>query len=323
MISQPQQYTVPTPYVIGAVHFYSAMLEGEFVLFDCGPPTQECRQFIKKNIDLARVHHVLITHGHVDHWGQALWLAEQGATVYLPLADHLKICNYKRRRKEVLELLSEVGFSPQLIDQFKDIWNKDVMYPSFPAGYKIAEYDLPQHLGITVHSCPGHSVSDLVFAGNGWLVSGDTLLSGVFQSPLLDINVEKGGRFQNYRHWCKTLITLEKLEGNSVCPGHRNPPGSIRKTLIEYLQTLFYRTRRFLPYRHETDLMHQIERALAGRIKGPFHIYLKASELIFIKDFLTEPDLLRKALKTAGLYEELADQFEEICNGTGNCKEKE
>ncbi len=285
----PQQYTITTPYIVGPVHCYSAMLGGDLVLFDCGPPTMECRQFLKKNIDLARVRHVIITHGHIDHWGQALWLAEQGITVYLPFADHLKISRQKQRQQEVLALLDEAGFSAELMAQFNKICKEDVLYPAFPPGYRIVEYDLPKKLGITAHSCPGHSVSDLVFAGDGWIISGDTLLEGVFQSPLLDVDLQKGGRFQNYLHWCETIVTLAQLEGNTICPGHRDTPQGVCQTIIQYIRTLLYRTRRFLPYRHENDLMRQIEYALVGRIKGPFHIYLKASEIIFIKDLLANP----------------------------------
>ena len=35
------QHTVQTPYMVGEVHFYSAELNGELVLFDTGPPTPE------------------------------------------------------------------------------------------------------------------------------------------------------------------------------------------------------------------------------------------------------------------------------------------
>ncbi len=312
----PQQYTIPTPYIVGPVHCYSAVLDGELVLFDCGPPTRECRQFLQKNIDLARVRHVIITHGHIDHWGQALWLAEQGITVYLPFADHLKISQHKRRQREVLALLDEAGFANDLMTQFDKICREDVLYSSFPPGYRIVEHDLPQNLGIAVHPCPGHSVSDLVFQGDDWIISGDTLLEGVFQSPLLDVDLEKGGRFQNYLRWCDTIVTLAGLEGNTICPGHRNTPQSVCQTLVEYIQTLLYRTGRFLPHRHESDFMRQIEYALVGRIKGPFHIYLKASEIIFIKDLLANPQPLRQALKTTGLYKQLGSKLEEITSST-------
>ena len=59
-------------------------------------------------------------------------------------------------------------------------------FPPFPENYLVAEHDLPERLGIEVLACPGHSQSDLVYAGADWAVTGDTLLKGIFQSPLLD-----------------------------------------------------------------------------------------------------------------------------------------
>ncbi len=311
----PRQHTVATPYIVGPVHFYSGKLGGDLVLFDCGPPTSRCRHFLKQNIELSRLRHVIVTHGHVDHWGQALWLAEQGVTVYLPYADHLRIVHNTRRKKELLALLDDAGLSFSLRQQFAKISKEDVMYSSFPPGYRIVEEDLPKHLGIKVHSCPGHSMSDLVFEGDDWLISGDTLLDGIFQSPLLDVDLERGGRFHNYQAWCRTFTKLLKLEGKTVCPGHRDRPKSIRKTLLEYVNTLLYRVHCFLPYQEENDFMKIIDQILAGRIKGLFHIYLKVSELIFIKDFLNNPEILQKSLIKGGLYEEIAEQFEKVIRG--------
>lgn len=311
-MNTPRQHTIATPYIVGPVHFYSATLGGDLVLFDCGPPTRECRNSLKQQLDLPKLRHVILTHGHVDHWGQALWLAEQGINVYIPFNDHLKICHHDRRQKEMLALLEEADFPPSLLRHFARMCREEMLYPSFPPGYKIVEQDLPPHLGLTVHPCPGHSTSDLVFEGDGWLISGDTLLAGIFQTPLLDVDLKKGGRFLNYNAWCASLVKLAKLEGRRICPGHRESPGGVRSTLLEYLQTLFYRVSRFLPHQGESNFLEVIKRALDGRIKGPFHIYLKASEIVFIKDFLNDPDRLRQSLIRSGLYLETAENFEEI-----------
>lgn len=308
----PHQHTVATPYIVGPVHFYSVTLGGELVLFDCGPPTKECKDYLKQHLDLSQLCHVILTHGHVDHWGQALWLAEQGATIYIPYADHLKILHHRRHQQELLSLLKEMGFSPILLRYFTRLSKEDFLYSTFIPGYKIVEQDLPDELGIRFHACPGHSVSDMVYEGDGWLISGDTLLKGVFPSPLLDIDLVNGGRFQNYQAWCASLISLSALDGTSICPGHREKPESIRNTLFEYLQTLLYRVDCFLPYRKEADLMIMVERVLQGRIKGPLHIYMKASEIVFMQDFLKAPDCLRQALIKIGLYEEFAEPFEKV-----------
>ena len=83
----------------------------------------------------------------------------------------------------------------------------------FPSSFLVAENDLPERLGIEVLACPGHSQSDLVYVGEDWAVTGDTLLRGVFQSPLLDVDLETGGRFKNYEAYCSTIVKLAGLNG--------------------------------------------------------------------------------------------------------------
>lgn len=306
----PQCHTIPTPYIVGPVHCYSTELDGELTLFDCGPPTAECRRFLTKNIDLSRLKNLILTHGHIEHWGQALWLAEQGVTVYMPQADHLKIVRWEERRRGIAALMSEVGFPKSWLRQFDKAYREDAIYSEFPPGYRIVEEELPEHFGLKVHACPGHSVSDLVYEGDGWIVSGDTLLDGIFQSPVLDLEPGKNSRFLNYRACCRSIVELASLQGNTVLPGHRSGHG-VKKMLLGYVNTALSRAKRFRPWQGE-NLMKVLDVMLEGRIRGPFHIYLKISELLFLTDFLTEPELLRNALKDAGLYNDVAPHFEEV-----------
>ena len=47
-------------------------------------------------------------------------------------------------------------------------------------------------------------------------------------------------------------------------------------------------------------------------MNDPFHIYLKASEIIFMQDFLAQPALLVSSLNEIDLYQPLADLFDEV-----------
>jgi 2,4-dienoyl-CoA reductase (NADPH2) len=69
------------------------------------------------------------------------------------------------------------------------------------------------------------------------------------------------------------------------------------------------RAEQLYPYRAEENLMHLIDTLLEGRMKEIFSIYLKASEIIFMKDFLNQPELLRRALEEIGLFDEVAGLF--------------
>ena len=48
---QIKQHAVETSYVVGDMHIYSAVVNGAQILFDTGPPTEEGKDFLKKNVD--------------------------------------------------------------------------------------------------------------------------------------------------------------------------------------------------------------------------------------------------------------------------------
>lgn len=304
------QHTISTPYMVGPVHCYTGSLAGEPVLFDTGPPTPEGRRYLQEHIDLANLKHVIITHCHIDHYGQAHWLEQNSsATLYFPYRDCLKIARHDWRIKEMEILLCRLGFDEAYLDNLRQIFASGALFPPFPKQFLVAENDLPRRLGIEVLSCPGHSQSDLVYVGEDWAVTGDTLLRGIFQSPLLDVDLETGGRFKNYEAYCRTIVNLAGLQGKTVLPSHRQTVKSIHSVLLFYISKMLQRAGQLAPYREEENIMRLIDKVLKGRVLDIFQIYLKASEIVFMKDFLQQPELLRRALEEIGLFDEVTELF--------------
>jgi hydroxyacylglutathione hydrolase len=310
------QHTIDTPYMVGPVHCYTGMLAGELVLFDTGPPTPEAERYLRENVDLGNLRHVIVTHCHIDHYGQAHWLEQNSdAVIYLPYRDGLKISGHDRRMKEMYHLLADLGFSRTYLEGLQQIFDSGALFPPFPKKFKIAEKDLPKHLGIEAINCPGHSQSDVVYAGEDWAVTGDTLLRGIFQSPLLDVDLESGNRFNNYAAYCSSIVKLAGLGNKKVLPGHRKNIAGIDATLLFYISKLLVRVEQLRPYKDEENLITLIDRLLDGRMQDTFHLYLKASEVVFMKDLLTEPEMLRRALEEIGLF----DQVGELYNAATGC----
>jgi len=305
-----RQHTINTPYMVGPVHCYSGRLQGELALFDTGPPTEEAKRYLADHLDLGSLRHVFITHGHIDHYGLAAWLEENSdATLYLPRRDCLKILHHEERIEDMYQLLRETGFSNQYLDELRRIFESGVLFPPFPKKFREAESAGLEKLGVHTLACPGHSQSDLVYYGEGWAVTGDTLLHGIFQCPLLDVDLEHGGRFANYEAYCETIVGLAGLEGRQVLPGHRYRIPGIRETLHFYIEKLLLRAAQLYPFRHEKNLVALIDRLLDGRMHDTFVIYLKASEIVFMLDFLSRPELLRDALRTISMYDPLSTLF--------------
>jgi hydroxyacylglutathione hydrolase len=304
------QHTINTPYMVGPVHCYTAWLGDELVLFDTGPPVVEAQRFLAERIDLGRLRHVVITHCHIDHYGLAWWLEENTeATIYLPYRDSLKIAHHEQRMAGMYQLLASYGFPREYLEELRRVFLSGALFPPFPKKYLVVEEDLPARLGIQVTPCPGHSQSDLVYSGEEWAITGDTLLRGIFQSPLLDLDLAGEGRFQNYQAYCTSIVRLAGLSGKTILPGHRQGIASVAATLQFYLSKMLLRAGQLLPHRTEKNLPKLIERLVGGRMEDVFHIYLKASEIIFMQDFLDQPELLRSALEEIGIFDGVAEAY--------------
>lgn len=309
------QHTIDTPYLVGAVHCYSGLVAGEQVLFDTGPPTPEGERYLREHLDPARLRHVIVTHCHIDHYGLAHWLEKNsGATIYLPYRDCLKITRHERRMKEMYELLASLGFSREHLAELQRIFDSGEVFPPYPKKFKVAETELPAHLGISVLDCPGHSQSDLVFATEEWAVTGDTLLRGIFQSPLLDIDLEAGGRFNNYRAYCASIVKLAGLRGRKILPGHREH-ADVDATILFYIEKLLARVEQLSPLREEKNLLVVIDKLLGGRMQDSFLLFLKGSEVVFMQDLLEEPERLRRALMEIGLFDRVATRYYSATGG--------
>ncbi|MFT5697982.1 MAG: hydroxyacylglutathione hydrolase [Desulforhopalus sp.] len=304
------QHTIKTPYMVGPVHCYTATIAGELTLFDTGPPTEEGSSYLEEHIDLDNLRHVIVSHCHIDHYGQALWLEKRcNATIYLPYRDGLKTKLHGKRLIGMYRILEDLGFSTEYLEELGKIFDKGAILPPFPEHYLVAEQDIPPHLGIDVLACPGHSQSDLVYLVEDFVISGDTLLKGIFQSPLLDVDLETGERFDNYGAYCETIVKLSALEGKTVLPGHRENIQGIKETQKFYLTKLLVRVHQLHQYLGEKNLMQLIEKLLDGRMKDIFHLYLKASEIVFMMDLLKDPEQLKNALERSGLWPEVAELY--------------
>lgn len=309
----PVQHTLSTPYPVGPVHCYSADLAGELVLFDTGPPTAAAREYLKQNLPLERLRHVVVTHCHIDHYGLAAWLErEYGATVYLPYRDNLKIARHDERLDLLGDILAEAGYDRDYLEKFRSDMDNDMVFPEFPVDYRVVEQDLPASLGIEVIPCPGHSQSDLVLAGPEWAVTGDVLLRGIFQSPLLDVDLLTGERFSNYEAYCRSLVKLATLRERTILPGHRESIDSVDANLLFYVGKLLERSTRVASCDLRMSISELVPHLFGADLAHPFLVYLKASELFFIRDFLARPGLMRQSLEDIGLFEPLAGLFDKV-----------
>ncbi len=307
-----RQHTVQTPYMVGEAHFYSTEIKGELVLFDTGPATPQALAYLREQVDLERLKYLFITHCHVDHYGLAAYIAQNSATeICIPRKDAVKLRRHEERLMHIRNLLNEFGFDDAFVGRLRGSFEKNKIFPGIPDKFTVVEEsDVPEKLGITWLSCPGHSQSDLVYLCGDHAVAGDVLIRTIFQAPLLDVDLETfAGRFKNYDAYCASLLNLRKLEGYKIHPGHREYVESLDDTILFYVKKLLERAAQVKRF-SDVESIHDVVAHLFGEtLAEPFYIYLKVSEIVFMRDFLAAPETLKSSLERIGLFEGVRDLY--------------
>jgi len=203
--------------------------------------------------------------------------------------------------------LERLGFASDFVAAFRRGLERSELFPSLPKRMQIVEdSDVPARLGIGVLAAPGHCQSDLVYQVNGCAVTGDILLRHIFQAPLLDFDLQTlQGRFPNYRAYCDSLKKLQALRGLRILPGHRDYVAGLEETILFYVNKLVQRAAKVAAFPAELPVARVLERLLPGPAPDPFTTYLKASEVVFMRDYLAEPWRLREALAAMGLLDQV------------------
>jgi 2,4-dienoyl-CoA reductase (NADPH2) len=140
------------------------------------------------------------------------------------------------------------------------------------------------------------------------------LLRNIFQTPLLDVDVDTfNGRFRNFDVYCSTIAELVKLRGSIILPGHRTSIDSVDDTIIFYVDKMMERAGQLTRYAGTGSLREIVARIYnGGSLNNPFLVYLKACEILFMLDFLAEPQRLKSALQDAGLFAPVADLYHQV-----------
>lgn len=307
-----RQHSAPTPYMVGDVHFYSLELPDGVALFDCGPPTPEGQEALRGAVDLGRLRHVFLTHTHIDHYGLCPWLERNSDAVFwMPARDLERLKRRDEHEAKAGELLDGFGFGPAFLKTMRKSFRRTTVMPENFSRYRATEEsELPRDFGLSWVPCPGHSQSDLAWLVEDRAVTGDILLRGIFQVPLLDLDLSTyEGRFRNYEAWCDSIPRIAALRGRRILPGHRGC-AEVDGALVEYTKTLLQRAR-LVGLHRGLELTAIVEEIFRGRLTDPFFVYLKASEIVFMLDFLEDPARLGSALEAVGLMDQVGELFRE------------
>jgi len=249
---------VPIPFVAAGgpvnLHVIEAA-DGSLTLFDAGLGSEEAQAalqagFARLGRSLAEVTRIVISHGHVDHFGAARFVQEQGgrAEVFAHPGDLAKIDErgpaFADRSPAFDAHFARLGVPAEVREAMLRSGERSYGWSRRVEGVRpLAEGDLVEGRAVrfTVRHFPGHTPGLVALhePALGLLLPADHLLERISPNPLIELGPDgQDGFFRPLVAYLDSLGRTRALELSLVLPGHGAPFGGHR-AVIDGL-TAFY-----------------------------------------------------------------------------------
>lgn len=258
------------------------ILDGEHVtLVDVGSPLEqttlgflESLQALKKNfgrsIDPEEIQNIVITHGHLDHYGNIGYFRENTkAKTYIHEFDVKVLSAFEERviltSKNVRIFLERSGAPERLIDDMMTMYGHyKTLYRSNPVDHVMKDREKIIN-GYEVIHCPGHCPGEICLKVDNFLITGDHILPHItpHQSPASIV------LFCGLDHYLGSLRRIRKEGGiDKVLPGHGDCFEDLQKRIDEIIEFHEGRLKRVLKICKEPKSILEISKELFGPLKG-------------------------------------------------------
>jgi glyoxylase-like metal-dependent hydrolase (beta-lactamase superfamily II) len=290
---------VPFPQAGGPVNVYLVEeVDGGLLMFDSGLGTPEAEGALEAGFErfgrrFDEVRRIVVSHGHVDHYGAARFVQERHGgrlPVFAHPADVPKISERGWRWRDVAPRyaahLARLGVPPETLAAVAREGERGFgLARRLPEVGEIGEGDRlrTRHLDLEVLHMPGHTPGLLCLHDRErrLFFSGDHLLERVSPNPLIELGPDgEDGWFRPLVAYLASVARLRALEVDLVLPGHGPPFGNHRAVIDALLG--FYgkrqaRIRAFLGDGPRTA--HEIARELFPAAR-PGDAFLTISETV-------------------------------------------
>jgi glyoxylase-like metal-dependent hydrolase (beta-lactamase superfamily II) len=231
---------VPVPFVeaggpVNAIALRNAD-DATWTLFDTGVGTPEGVAALESGaaragVDLGRVTRILLSHGHLDHFGNAARIADAtGAQVFIHPWDLAKVVG-EARLEDLLRVhrgyFLRLGVPGALLDALQEgaASGPRPRYLDRTRVEPLTEgqvFHFQKLDGVILHA-PGHTpgLTCLHVPSHRLLLADDHLLARVSPNPFLDLSQGTGeGKFQALVRYQQSARRVYPLELDCVLPGH-------------------------------------------------------------------------------------------------------
>ena len=251
---------VPVPFLEagGPVNVYALADEGGgWTLFDCGVGTDEGLAAVRagaaeRGVDLKRVNRIIVSHGHVDHYGNAQTLSEEcGARIFVHADDLEKVCGdgrWFRQLEQHWDYYLRLGLPEPTLTQMLEGTKRARNYARQVDRDKVSLLEPGQTLRFErfearVLHLPGHTpgLVCLYAEPQKLLFADDHLLARVSPNPLLDLTLGEGDtKFRALDEYLKSARAVYELDLDCVLPGH-GPGFTGHRALLDGLFDFYQR----------------------------------------------------------------------------------
>lgn len=305
---------VPFPQAGGPVNLYLVEEAGGGVLlFDAGLGSDEGMAAIEEGFRrhgrrFDEVTRIVVSHGHVDHFGAARFIQERAGRappVYAHPADQPKISEAGPRWKELAPrygaYLVRLGVPPDvLLAIAKEGERSHGFSRRLPEVRDAGEGDVleTRHLALELLHMPGHTPGLLVAHDRARriILSDDHLLEKVSPNPLIELGPDgEPSGFRPLVAYLESVRRMRALEVDLVLPGH-GPPFSDHRAVIDKLLA-FYEKRQARVLELVGDgepTPYEVALALFPRAR-PNDVFLTVSETIANLEVLETAGALARA----------------------------
>jgi len=285
---------------------YVVLVENYRVLIDTGSGFGDSNQHLEAGLDsasslagvdvtLPNLTHILITHGHIDHFGGLSYVRPRtSAKLGIHELDRSVVTHHVERLSIVVrrleEFLAEAGVPPEKWGPILEMYKiTKSLYQSVPVdftyeaqGMRLGPFEM---LHVPGH-CPGHVVIRL----HDVLFSGDHVLGEIspHQAP------ERLMPWTGLGHYLESLEALRPWakEVHLTLGGHENPMTDLEGRLDAIRILHIQRLQQVLDYLAEPLTIAEVSRKLFGEVKG-YNVLLALEETGAHIEYLHQRGMLR------------------------------
>lgn len=260
---------------------YLILTDSHRILVDAGSGLPESWEDLQRGLEIVRARYgcrvdlpsltaIVITHGHIDHFGGLTFVRQQSpAPVFAHELDRRVLVNYPERlitvAQELRHFLGQAGVSPERQAALLNLYlSMKTMFQSTSVEGLLGDGELLFGI-LRVHHTPGHCPGQVCIQVDEVLLTSDHILAHTtpHQAP------ERITRYTGLGHYLESLRRVAAIPGIALAFGGHEDPILDPYGRIAAIEAFHHqRLERVLEICQEPRTIVEISRALFGRQYG-------------------------------------------------------